>query len=162
MAKKAGSGTTWYGCVSHGGCISHGSSSSSDHENANPITGVRAVVGARALLQTACSFNSYGVLVEAMAEEERHALETPWHCKRLVETMAHYEKDLAACVLREGSVFRLSADGLEMTYHVEIGTVRSWHSCQLTARRPDGWRSWALTDHGSWSGSLEWRSSLRK
>jgi hypothetical protein len=58
-----------------------------------------------------------------MAEEERHAVETPWHCKRLVETMAHLEKALTARVLREGSVFRLSADGLERTYQVEVGIV---------------------------------------
>ena len=34
VAKKAGSGTTWCGCISHGGCIGHGSSS--DHENGQP------------------------------------------------------------------------------------------------------------------------------
>ena len=92
-----------------------------------------------------------------MAEEERHALQTPWHCKRLVGTIAHSEEDLTALVLREGSVFRLSEDGLERTYQVEIGTVL-WSLpaklAHLAAYGENaGWLEvWGLADHGPWSG----------
>jgi len=88
-----------------------------------PTTGYRAVVAARALLETAGSFHSFDVWRDALGGEERQALESHWHCKRLVTTMAHYEKELTHRVLREGAVFRLQADGLDRTYQVEIGTV---------------------------------------
>ena len=37
--------------------------------------------------------------------------------------MALHEKLLTQKILKEGVVFRLSADGLDRTYQVEIGTV---------------------------------------
>jgi len=61
--------------------------------------------------------------MNALAGEDRQVLESHWHCKRLVGTMARYEKALTHSILREGAVFRLQADGLERTYQVEIGTV---------------------------------------
>ena len=88
-----------------------------------PTTGYRAVVAARALLETSGSFHSFDVWLHALGGEERQALESPWHCKRLVSTMAHYEKELTHRMLIEGAVFRLQADGLERTYQVEIGTL---------------------------------------
>ena len=86
-------------------------------------TGYRAVIAARALLETSGSFHSYDVLRDALGGEDRKALESHWHCKRLVSTMAQYEKDLTHRLLRDGAVFRLQADGLGRTYQVEIGTV---------------------------------------
>ena len=68
------------------GAVASAPAATSTTRTVNPITGSRAVVGARTLLQTGGSFNIYGDLVEAMTEEERHGLETPYHCKRLVET----------------------------------------------------------------------------
>ena len=85
--------------------------------------GYRAVLAARALLETSGSFHSLDVWLGALGSEERQAFESAWHCKRLVTTMAHYEKELAHRLLKEGAVFRLQADGLERTYQVEIGTV---------------------------------------
>ena len=83
----------------------------------------RAVVAARALLETSGAFNSLDVWLAALAGEERHALESQWHCKRLVSTMAEFEKAVTNRVLREGTVFRLQADGLDRHYQVEIGAV---------------------------------------
>lgn len=37
--------------------------------------------------------------------------------------MAHSEKMQTHCLLREGAVFRLEADGLDRTYQAEMGTV---------------------------------------
>ena len=86
-------------------------------------TGYRAIVATRALLETAGSFRSFDVWIEALAGEERQALESHWHCKRLVRTMASQEKEITRRILRDGSIFRLEADGLDRTYQVEIGTV---------------------------------------
>jgi hypothetical protein len=85
--------------------------------------GYRAVAAARALLETAGSFHSFDVLRDALGGDERKAMESSWHCKRLVSMMAQYEKDLTHRLLRDGAVFRLQADGLDRTYQVEIGTV---------------------------------------
>ena len=85
--------------------------------------GYRAVVAARALLETSGSFHSLDVWLGALGSEERQAFASAWHCKRLVTTMAHYERMQTHRLLREGAVFRLEADGLERTYQVEIGTV---------------------------------------
>ena len=85
--------------------------------------GSRAVVAVRALLETSGSFRSLNVWFAALAGEGRQALESEWHCKRLVRTMAEYERALTHRILKEGAVFRLQADGLERTYQVEIGTL---------------------------------------
>ena len=83
----------------------------------------RAVVAARALLETAGSFHSYDVLLDALVGEDRQTLESHWHLKRLVSTMVVYEKELTHRLLREGAGVRLQADGFDRTYQVEIGTV---------------------------------------
>ena len=88
-----------------------------------PTTGHRAVIATRALLETSGSFYNYDVWVNALAGAERQALESMWHCRRLVNTMAHRERGLTHSLLSEGAVFRLQADGLDRTYQVEIGTV---------------------------------------
>jgi len=110
-----------------------------------PTQGYRAVVAARALLETSGSFRSFDVLRDALVGEERQALESHWHCKRLVSTMAHYEKELTHRLLREGAVFRLQADGLERAYQVEIGTVL-WSLPSFLKH---------LTAHGEQMGWLE-------
>ena len=88
-----------------------------------PDSGCRAVVAARALLEKSEKFHSLDIWFNALCADQRQALESPWHCKRLVGTMARHEKALTHDILREGAVFRLQADGLERTYQVEIGTV---------------------------------------
>ena len=94
-----------------------------------PTNAYRAVVATRALLETTGSFRSLDVWLGALVGEERQACESHWHCKRLVHTMACYEKEVTLRLLRDGAVFRLMADGLERTYQVEIGTVLwSWPS----------------------------------
>jgi hypothetical protein len=100
--------------------------------------GYRALVAVRALLETSGSFHSFDVWLDALGIEERPALASHWHCKRLVTTMAHNEKEVTHRLLREGAVFRLQADGLDRTYQVEIGTLvcirRSWRSCAYRGR----------------------------
>ena len=88
-----------------------------------PSDGYRALVAVRALLETSGSFNSLDVWLDALVGDDRQALESSWHSKRLVQTMAQYEKELTRRLLREGAVFRLQADGLDRTYQIEIGTV---------------------------------------
>ena len=88
-----------------------------------PTHGYRALVAVRALLETAGSFRSLDVWLDALLGEDRQALESRWHCKRLVTSMAKYEKELTHRLLREGAVFRLQADGLDRTYQVEIGII---------------------------------------
>ena len=110
-----------------------------------PTEGYRAVVAVRALLETAGSFRSFDVWRDALGGAERQALESQWHCKRLVSTMAQYEKELTHRVLREGAVFRLEADGLDRIYQVEIGSVL-W---SLPAFLKD------LPAHGEQAGWLE-------
>ena len=85
--------------------------------------GYRAVLAARALLETSCSFHSLDVWLGALGSEERQAFESDWHCKRLVGTMARYEKALTHSILQEGAVFRIQADGLGQTYPVDTGSV---------------------------------------
>ena len=77
----------------------------------------------RTPLQTSGSFRSLDLWRDALGGPQRQALESNWRCKRLVTTMAQYEKELTYRLLKEGSVFRLEADGLDRTYQVEIGTV---------------------------------------
>ena len=88
-----------------------------------PTTAHRAVVATRALLETSGSFRSFEHWRDALGGADRQALESQWHCRRLVSTMAQYEKEVTHRILREGAVFRLAADGLERTYQVEIGTI---------------------------------------
>ena len=85
--------------------------------------GFDAVVAARAMLETASSFLSLDVWLGALAHGEREALGSSWHCKRLVAAMAKHERIQTHRLLKQGAVFRLSADALERTYQVEIGTV---------------------------------------
>ena len=58
-------------------------------------------------------------------------MESHWRAKRLVITMAQYEKHLTYLALKAGSIFRLQADGLDRTYQVEIGTVIRQLPCRL-------------------------------
>ena len=45
------------------------------------------------------------------------------HCRQMVSTMALHKKLVTQKIMKEGVVFRLSADGLDRTYQVELGTV---------------------------------------
>ena len=86
-------------------------------------SGGRAVVATRALLETCSSFKSFDVWRDALLGDERAAVESSFQCRQLVSTMALHEKLVTQKLLKEGVVFRLSADGLDRTYQVEIGTV---------------------------------------
>ena len=87
-------------------------------------SGSRGIVAARALLETSSSFRSFDVWRDGLlGHQDRLAVGSPWQCRRLVFSMALHEKLLTQKILKEGVVFRLSADGLERTYQVEIGTV---------------------------------------
>ena len=89
-----------------------------------PADGQRAVIAVRTLLETSSSYSSFDKWRDALVtDNQRQALESKWHCKRLVSTMALHERDLTQRLLRAGAAFRLQADGLERTYQVEIGTV---------------------------------------
>ena len=44
--------------------------------------------------KTSGSFHSLDVWLGILGSGERAALESAWHCKRLVSTMAHYERFL--------------------------------------------------------------------
>ena len=91
---------------------------------ADRAAGCRAVIAARTLLETHGSFRSFETWRDAVrSETERQAFESSWHCKKLVETMASYERVLTFNLLKEGAAFRLEADALDRTYQVEIGTV---------------------------------------
>ena len=87
-------------------------------------SGARGVVATRALLETSSSFHSFDVWRDGLlGEQDRLAVGSSWQCRRLVLPMALHEKLLTQKILKEGVVFRLSADGLDRTYQVEIGTV---------------------------------------
>ena len=108
-----------------------------------PTEGYRAIVAARVLLETAGSFNSVDKWFNSVLGEDRQALESTWHCQRLVSTMALQERSLTQLLLREGAVFRLEADGLERAYQVEIGAAL-WPllACLLhllNHGQPEGW-----------------------
>ena len=90
---------------------------------AGPESGGRAVVATRALLETSSSFRSFDVWRGALLGDERAAVGSSFQCRRLVSTMAQHEKLVTHAILKEGVVFRLSADGLDRTYQIEIGTV---------------------------------------
>ena len=65
--------------------------------------------------------------------------------------MAQYEKELTYRLLKEGSVFRLEADGLDRTYQVEIGTVLWSLPAAVAAQQGEqaGWLE-ALGPRGPW------------
>jgi len=88
-----------------------------------PASDYRAVIGTRTMLEVKGSFQSLDAWFKALAGEQRQALESGWHGRRLVDTMAHHERGLTHALLKEGTVFRLQADGLGRTYQVEIATV---------------------------------------
>ena len=112
----------------------------------DPTQGSRAVVATRALLEMHGPFHEFKVWRNALVgANDKAALESEWHCKRLVRTMAHHERLLTHSVLKAGSVFRLQADGLERTYQVEVGTVL-WN---LPASLK------GLVEHGEQAGWLE-------
>ena len=120
-------------------------SEAASSKNLQPPPDSQALVATRALLETHGSFRSLDVWINALGREDRPALESTWRCRRWVNTMAFYEKELTRRALREGAVFRLQADGLERHYQVEIGTVIwSWPA----ALKP-------LQAHGEKQGWLE-------
>ena len=88
-----------------------------------PFRSGRAVIATRALLETSSSFRSFDVWRNALLGDERAAVGSPFQCRQLVSTMAQYEKLVTQRILKAGVVFRLSADGLDRTYQVELGTV---------------------------------------
>ena len=90
---------------------------------ASPESGGRAVVATRALLETCSSFRSFDVWRDALLGDERAAVGSSKHCRQMVSTMALHEKLVTQKIMKDGVVFRLSADGLDRTYQVELGTV---------------------------------------
>ena len=86
-------------------------------------SGARGVVATRALLETSSSFKSFDVWREALLGDERAAVGSSKECRRRVMSMAQHEKWVTQKILKEGVVFRLSADGLDRAYQVELGTV---------------------------------------
>ena len=87
-------------------------------------SGARGVVATRALLETCSSFRSFDVWRDGLlGDRDRAAVGSSWQCRRVVLSMALHEKWVTQKILKEGVVFRLSADGLDRTYQVEIGTV---------------------------------------
>ena len=84
----------------------------------------RAVIAARALLETACSLRSFDTWRTALLGDERGALESRAQCRRLVATMAQYEKELTQRLLKEGAVFRLQADGRDR-HRIVVGARHS-------------------------------------
>ena len=90
---------------------------------ADPESGGRAVVATRALLETSSSFRCFDVWRDALLGNERAAVGSSFQCRQMVSTMALHEKLVTQKILKEGVVFRLSADGLDRTYQVELGTV---------------------------------------
>ena len=59
----------------------------------DPTAGYRAVVAARTLLEMASSFRSYTVWRDGLESvAHRQALNSEWHCRRLVQSMARYER----------------------------------------------------------------------
>lgn len=81
------------------------------------------MVAARALLETTSSFQSFDVWRDALLGDERAAVGSSFQCRQMVSTMALNEKQVTQKILKAGVVFRLSADGLDRTYQVELGTV---------------------------------------
>ena len=104
-----------------------------------------AVVATRALLETTSSCRSFDVWRNALLGAERAALGSSFQCRRLVSTMAFHEKRVTQRIFKEGAVFRLSADGLDRTYEVKLGTV-VWS-------RPKSVRG-GVWVHGRWSAWL--------
>ena len=87
-------------------------------------SGARGVVATRALLETSSSFRSFDVWRDGLlGDQDRAAVGSPWQCRRVVVSMALHEKLVTQKIMKEGVVFRLSADGLDRTYQVEIGTL---------------------------------------
>ena len=87
-------------------------------------SGGRGVVATRALLETSSSFRSFDVWREALlGDQERASVGSSSQCRRVVMSLALHERLVTQKILKEGAVFRLSADGLDRTYQVEIGTV---------------------------------------
>jgi hypothetical protein len=122
-----------------------------------PTPGYRALIATRALLATSNSFRSFDVWRKALVGEETEALESAWHCRRLVMTMAHFDRTVVThAVLQEGTFFfRLQADGKgRFFYQVEIGTclwslplaLRQLHA---THGLPSGWLT-QLGPRGPW------------
>ena len=88
-----------------------------------PFRSGRAVIATRALLETSSSFRSFDVWRSVLLGDERADVGSSFQCRQLVSTMAQYEKLVTQRIIKEGVVFRLSADGLDRTYQVELGTV---------------------------------------
>ena len=113
------------------------------------------MVATRARLETTSSFRSFTVWRNALIGDERAAAESAFQCRKMVSTMALHEKLVTQKIIKEGAVFRLSADGLDRTCQVEIGTVL-WSLpksfCSATVKMQVGWNSWAQKGPGSWNG----------
>ena len=122
---------------------------------AAPESGGRAVVATRALLEACSSFESFDLWRNAFLGDEREAVGSSAQCREMVSTMALRETLVTQKILKAGVVFRLSADGLDRTYQVEIGTVL-WSLpksfCSATVKMQAGWNSWAQKGPGSWNG----------
>ena len=68
------------------------------------------MVATRALLETTSSFRSFTVWRNALIGDERAAAESAFQCRKMVSTMALHEKLVTQKIIKEGAVFRLSAD----------------------------------------------------
>ena len=126
-----------------------------------PTLGYRAVIATRALLATSNSFRSFDVWREALVGEETAALESAWHCRRLVMTMAHFERTVVThAVLQEGtfSVYKQ----MEKVVFTRSKSAHVFGPCRwrcgnctpCTGCPRDGWRSWVHVGPGLSIGSL--------
>ncbi len=82
-----------------------------------------AVVAARALLELPASFQSCGAWRDALVVDEIAALGSSKQRRRLVSTMAQFEKLATQKIVKEGVVFGLIAARLDSTYQVELGAA---------------------------------------
>ena len=77
----------------------------------------------RTLLETKGSFLSLDSWVGAVGQMSAQKVNYP-NLKNCLHTMAAYERFITRMLLRNGSVFRLQADGRKRVYQVEIGGDR--------------------------------------
>eukprot|EP00959_Pyramimonas_sp_CCMP1952_P067294 1404538-Pyramimonas_sp.AAC.1 len=69
------------------------------------------------------SLRSFDLWRGPLLGAESAALGSSLQCRGLVSTLAHFEKLVARGILKEGVVFRVSADGLDRACQGEIGTL---------------------------------------
>ena len=90
----------------------------------------------RTLLETKGSFSSLDSWVGAVGQMSAQKVNYP-NLKNCLHTMASYERFITRVLLRNGSVFRLQADGRKRVYQVEIGAVLWKFPAALQYQRGD-------------------------